>query len=195
MGTEKLPFFVYGTLRHGEGNYSWALRDRTSNETPARLDNAVMFDNHGFPYVALRPGAGSVIGEIMEVPEDLYEDVQNDLDGLEGFYGPNFANNFYNRVTATVHTDDGQAVRVWVYVLPVKDIARIEEQLDVIPSGDWIEHDQARVLHPPLTYERRVGPELSRFRVDPSFTGFAATRRLRSPHRPVPPAPEHDRAR
>ncbi len=49
MSVDRLPFFVYGTLRPGECSHDLLLRGRTVLEEPARLPDALLYDGPGYP--------------------------------------------------------------------------------------------------------------------------------------------------
>lgn len=149
-----LPFFVYGTLRPGEGNYSWCLQGKTRKEVPGTLAGAQMYGRMGFPYVILSPEQEDTIqGDLVWIDEDVvsYQDAQNSLDGLEGtrFPGRNMGNH-YDRLIADVQTEEG-VYKAWVYIANMGiSQALIEQSERNIPprivDGDWIRHvrDQNR---------------------------------------------------
>lgn len=144
---ERLPVFVYGTLRASEGpsNYAWCLANKTASERPAVLRGGQMRDNHGFPYVIITDDPKDVIvGELMEIQDHLYERVTANLDGLEGFYGEGHPRNHYDKRVVTVVTEDGQEHQAHTYVVPERNIATIVKRCAHIESGDWIAFDQAR---------------------------------------------------
>jgi gamma-glutamylcyclotransferase (GGCT)/AIG2-like uncharacterized protein YtfP len=140
--TDRLPFFVYGTLRRDCGNHGWALDGRTSSERPATMPGAVMHDNGGFPYVTLDPTGDTVLGEVMVVPDEHYADVLSDLDGLEGYH-PDRADNHYDRIIVTVTLADGSTMRAYTYVVAPRYAARLS-LLPVISDGDWKQHAATR---------------------------------------------------
>lgn len=109
---EKLPVFVYGTLRNGLGNYEWCLRGRTTKEIQGTI-KGVMYSAGGFPAVV--PGDERVVGELMYIPDDIYKATMIDLDGLEG-YDPNSpATNMYERVVTEVTLENGEKVKAYTY--------------------------------------------------------------------------------
>lgn len=139
MCTERLPFFVYGTLRPGEGNYSWALEGKTSREATAVLDGATMYGTRGFPYVILTPGERQVTGTLCFVRDEEYEETLAALDFLEGYRGPG-ENNHYDRVVRTVVTEDGESVQAYVYVASENHAESVRASQPVIECGDWLKH-------------------------------------------------------
>jgi gamma-glutamylcyclotransferase (GGCT)/AIG2-like uncharacterized protein YtfP len=138
-----LPAFVYGTLRNGEGNYSWCLSGRTLAEQPATLSGARMWSNGGFPFVSMKDAEDNhvVVGELMYIPENLFADVLRDLDSLEGYRGPGAASNLYDREIVTVTTADGEQVEAYTYLVSERiytDRLRECDPSIVIGDGDWI---------------------------------------------------------
>lgn len=137
--TRTLPFFVYGTLRAGEGNYQWALKGRTSREREAAFIGGALFDGGGFPYMVREPGTtdeARVIGDLMEVPAEVYAEVLSDLDHLEG-YNPNRAHNHYRRIEVEVTTTDGEKVLAYTYIADRSTYDHVLG-LPLIESGDWV---------------------------------------------------------
>lgn len=135
----RLPFFVYGTLRRGCGNYEWTLAGNTISEVHGTVSGGRMHDNGSFPYVTLDEDPASiVVGEVMTVPDALYPQVQRALDGLEG-YVPGRAHNHYDRVVVTVRLDTGENVQAYMYVASEQTASRHPR----IPSGDWMQRTRA----------------------------------------------------
>lgn len=146
-----LPAFVYGTLRRNQGNWSWCLQGRTIAEVPATLNTARMWSNGGFPFVSMTDATDAhvVVGELMYIPENLFADVLNDLDSLEGFYGEGNPRNMYDRKIVTVTTADGEQVEAYTYLVsPDLYVRRVlgddlVEGLPLVESGDWLAHRAA----------------------------------------------------
>ena len=138
---EKLPFFVYGTLRTGEDNWERFLKGRTGQEIPAILPDHKMFVDV-FPFVTDADDGSKVTGNLAYPRPELYEAVMRDLDGLEE-YDPGTDSGWYLRVVRdAVYQDSAgqlQRVRAWVYhggpgILNDLD----EKKLEL--SGDWLTH-------------------------------------------------------
>lgn len=143
--TERLPVFVYGTLRSGQGNWSWALAGRTLTEQRGTLTGARMHDNHGFPFVLRSTDPGdTVVGEVMTVADADYTDVLRSLDGLEGYYGPDSTTNMYDRVIVEITLDTGETVRAYTYLTGASLVDRVTATMPRIDSGDWVAHDTNR---------------------------------------------------
>ncbi|MFI1399914.1 gamma-glutamylcyclotransferase family protein [Streptomyces sp. NPDC020681] len=138
MTAQKLPFFVYGTLRPGECNHDLFLHGRTAVEQPARLAGAVLYEGPGYPYAVESPGdAGSVAGELVTAAPGEYGELLAVLDRLEEYVAPGHPRNLYERVARDVLLPDGTAVRAWVYVAAPDVARRLRAQGTPIRGGDW----------------------------------------------------------
>ena len=133
------PFFVYGTLRPGQGNYR-LLAGRTVGEFPAVLDGHALY-GPGLPYVTAGEEDSAVVGDLIFVAPERYVEVLARLDGLEG-YRPGSRHSHYEREARTVRyvgADGAETTTVaWVYLAgpAARDRLRPAER---IPGGDWLE--------------------------------------------------------
>lgn len=139
-----LPVFVYGTLRNPFGNYQFILSGHTLSETRAKLANAAMCSNGGFPYVVRTvptPEFPSmdVVGDLMHLNPDTATETMRRLDMLEGYSGPNMPHNHYDRTQVEVITNDGEKVTAWTYIASPVTASRIGH-LPLVESGDWAQH-------------------------------------------------------
>ncbi|MEU5362559.1 gamma-glutamylcyclotransferase family protein [Streptomyces sp. NPDC005925] len=147
---ERLPFFVYGTLRPGEVNHDAFLRGRTRAEEPARLTGAVLYAGPGYPYAVEEPG-GTVHGDLVTAHPEAYDELLLTLDRLEE-YIPGDPRSLYVRVarevtrlmagdvTRTAGRGGVRArdtVRAWVYVAAPAVTARLRSHGKPIEGGDW----------------------------------------------------------
>ncbi len=136
------PIFVYGTLRHGQGNYHWALEGRTQAEYPAVLTGHAIYPaaHGGFPYLTEADPHSAVLGELMVIHPHCYAQVLANLDRLEG-YRPHAADSHYQRVRRQVtyrHPHSGQHLAVaWAYLAGPEAAARLAAA-QPIPHGDWL---------------------------------------------------------
>lgn len=113
---ERLPLFVWGTLRAGHGNWKYFLKGNTEGHEEATLANHKMYP------VGLvifkdeqETGKYCVRGEVHYIKDDVYEEVLRKVDSLEG-YNPDADFGFYLRRKVTVELDSGENVDAWVYV-------------------------------------------------------------------------------
>ncbi|SHL03909.1 gamma-glutamylcyclotransferase family protein [Actinacidiphila paucisporea] len=133
--TDRLPFFVYGTLLPGERNHG-LLTGRTRSWTPAVLPGALLFDGPGYPFAVADPaGEGRVHGEAVEIAEEMYDAVVADLDRLET-YVPGDPANRYERVRRAVRGERGEA-EAWVYLAGPALGRDLLASAGPIPGGDW----------------------------------------------------------
>jgi gamma-glutamylcyclotransferase (GGCT)/AIG2-like uncharacterized protein YtfP len=145
VSAQKLPFFVYGTLRPGEPNHDLFLRGRIRPEEPGRLTGAVLYEGPGYPYAVdereqERAGerGGVVYGDVITALPEAYGELLVALDRLEE-YAPGDPHSLYERVEREVTLDgDGRTVRAWVYVAAPAVAARLRAHGKLIGSGDWL---------------------------------------------------------
>ncbi|MGW3007610.1 gamma-glutamylcyclotransferase family protein [Streptomyces sp. NPDC001219] len=135
-GTERLPFFVYGTLRPGEVNYGPTLGGRTAAEEPARIGGALLYDGPGYPYATAGPADAVVHGALIRPRDTDYDEVCTLLDRLEG-YTPGDPRNHYERVATEAVCPDGRTVRAWVYLAAGPLAARLRATGTPLAGGDW----------------------------------------------------------
>lgn len=148
-GSQNLPFFVYGTLRPGEGNYSWSLDGETTKEVVGFLAGTSMYSNGGFPYVLEHSVGKGVQGTLIYVKPESYDKVFASLDMLEGTrYGDDVPgvgkvhdNNHYNRLIRLIQVDKDTFVKAWVYMPPTVDHEKIMAMHAYVPSGNWYERE------------------------------------------------------
>lgn len=131
-----LPFFVYGTLRAGEKNYSRYLAGRTLAELPGTVAGELFFlADGGYPY--LLPGEGRVRGELMVLAPRHYAATLSRLDALEEYAPQDEANSVYLRRSALVLLADGSERLAWVYYW---NLAGVRGRR--IASGDFRDRSQ-----------------------------------------------------
>ena len=128
-----ISLFVYGTLRtpaggpkDDTGNYP-QIEPHVSSSIPAVLRGAKMCSLIHYP--GIRPGTGSVIGEILEMSEEGLR-IADEIEGHP---------DWYVRERVTVETADGAERDVWTYWAP-EDL--FESGLP-IESGNWFSRDRS----------------------------------------------------
>lgn len=143
--TERLPVFVYGTLRPGGLYHPDFLLGRTTAEEPATLRGAVLHEGPGYPYALEDTDTGTdadaattvVRGDLMTLREDGYEQVLAALDQLED-YRPGDPSSLYLRAVREVtRTAGGAPVAAWVYLAAPRLAARLRAEARIVTSGDW----------------------------------------------------------
>lgn len=118
---------VYGTLRLGEGNWSWALRGNSTFVGKFRVPGFDMYSNGSYPYAL--PGGGEITVEVFEI--DVV--TLGRLDQLEGYPA------HYNRKTITVGEEEA-----WIYFTEAEEV---KSRCVQIPSGDWLEERKSVFEH------------------------------------------------
>lgn len=109
---------TYGTLRYGEGNWTYFLRGCDFLGTH-QLEGFSLYSNGAFPY-AIKDEGSSIVVDLFEVDQM----VLNSCDHLEGYP------HHYDRMLVTVGD-----VEAWVYF--VRDVKYIRENFVLIENGDW----------------------------------------------------------
>lgn len=109
---ERLPLFVFGTLRRGQRNHH-LLEGRYERMLPGRL--------RGFARIELlmiaREDGESVEGELYFLRSDQYAETLLDCDRLEGIAPGRDSGPEYRRMRVIVETSEGQRT-AWAYVHP-----------------------------------------------------------------------------
>lgn len=125
MDGERLPLFVFGTLRRGESNHDAYLKGRFDRVLIARLVGYRRGTAaHGFPAAVPCSESGSfVVGELFELTPALYDGTLAHLDLLESLSPGQLSGPFYDRAAVLVETDAG-GVRAWAYISPREEQRR-----------------------------------------------------------------------
>jgi len=143
--TERLPVFVYGSLRVGEGNYLRLARGNTVREVSAVLPRHRMYRNwlydDYYPCVTDGDEGERVVGDLLYLRPESYEEVLASLDALE-MYDPATHSGPYLRVKRTAFAADdaerAHPIAAWVYHASPETLASRTED-DRIAGGDWLE--------------------------------------------------------
>lgn len=143
---ERLPVFVYGSLRVGEGNYRRLAEGNTEREVAAVLPGHRMYRNWIYDdiYPCVVDGAAdeAVLGDLLDLRADRYESVLATLDQLE-MYDPATHSGPYLRVRRVAFAADdaerAHPIEAWVYHASSETLAS-RTPGDHIPGGDWLAH-------------------------------------------------------
>lgn len=146
---ERLPIFVYGTLRSGEGNHAhYFPREAVLRFQAARMFGLGVYNPHaGFPFAKEHEDATvSTVGELYWLTGDeLGDEVRDNIDALEGFV-PYAVPTFYKRVCRSALVDedeyDENPIRCWVYVAAPMIAETLTEENRVV-DGDWVAASKA----------------------------------------------------
>lgn len=135
---KNINFFVYGSLREGFFNYDKYLKGKVVSIKPAKLENKIVYDMPYKGYPAIMEGNGTVYGEIMEVIPDIYEEVMEAMDIMEGFKGEgNSENEYHKTLLEAVHLFDETKEECFVYYYNPSIDDRFEKEAVFIEDGDW----------------------------------------------------------
>lgn len=128
---ERLPMFVYGTLREGYGN------DRLFHRPVANVQHQTAllmgYDMYaaGIPFIYPSVDENAIVtGELVTVSDETYQEMMEKVDALEG-YNVYSDSGWYMRRRVTVVIGDGEQVEAWAYIAQEQPTCRI------VPSGDY----------------------------------------------------------
>ena len=127
MSTKLLA--VYGTLRRGQSNYNYFLKDVPIYTFGEYLGGFRMSTFGGFPAIFRASQEKAVVVDIFNLSEQD-EELLDRIDSME--FGVGY-------VREVVETSSGY--EVMVYVMPDDQADFFPED---IPSGDWNDYDDAR---------------------------------------------------
>ncbi|AKQ08606.1 putative gamma-glutamyl cyclotransferase-like protein [Bacillus phage PBC5] len=154
------PFFVYGTLRNGHGNYNRLLKGKTIAELDATITGTLhaVSPFGGFPCY-IEEGVTTIKGEVMHVPFLEYDQRLKELDGLEGYREEAPQHSMYLRKLMWVTLESGHKIKAWVYVWNGTCVGR-----PIIHNGDWAKYEPQRHVqyqrpqYAPPRYEDNLNP-------------------------------------
>lgn len=137
--TEKLPVFVYGTLRPHDYNWKIYLEGRVTEYFSAVLTGYKLY-YHDFPFILPSQDATRLNGDLLFLPSDSYELILENLDSLEEYEAATDSG-WYLRVQREVeYTDaEGRFLRspAWVYEGGPQFRQNLA-QAKLIAHGDWL---------------------------------------------------------
>lgn len=125
---------VYGSLRKGLGNHHY-LRKEGVEMKGTFLSEAIftMWPVGGTSFPAITLGGNTpIIFEVYEVSEHVLQNIN----GLEGYYGPDSIQNHYERIK--IDTPWGEAYTYYYDEAPAG--------IKPTPSGDWMEYINLKEL-------------------------------------------------
>ena len=125
-----MEVFVYGTLKVG-GRYAHQFNRMRSFVTQAKVKGTMYSVGGSYPAVVL-DGDTEIVGEVHQYPDDKRKEILARLDSIEGYRGPDNANNLYNRKEVEVTTAEGKSVKAMMYVFN-REVAQLEKVAD----GYW----------------------------------------------------------
>ena len=132
--------FVYGTLRVGMYNYEYYYKAHDTFRRYAYVKGS-LHAIRGKAYPALTIGDEMVLGEIHEVPDD----VQNEVDLMEGFFGEDRIENEYDKVFCTIYDDLGEEIdHLPVYFYNLRNPENRKLIGDVISCNDYVKYLEIR---------------------------------------------------
>jgi len=124
--------FVYGTLMRGLANYP-LIKPYSKVVRTAMAQGRICHLPEGYPM--LFAGEGLVFGELVEIADEQQALLM--LDELEDYYGPDCAQNYYERRFIPVTDDEGGQVQAWAYFCPPGKEQEMWARGIPVPEGDW----------------------------------------------------------
>jgi gamma-glutamylcyclotransferase (GGCT)/AIG2-like uncharacterized protein YtfP len=121
--------FVYGSLKRGWGNWSWALKDDASFVGEATVDGLALYGVAWFPG-AVYEDDGAARGEVFQVTAKTLDA----LDGLEGYRVETPEHSMYRREIVTARLDNGDLLAVQTYIWNGR---RGVEDATRLPNDTW----------------------------------------------------------
>ena len=139
LNKEALPFFVYGSLRPGFGNYR--LFQRFDHETVDATfsGGATMYALSGaFPYMVKSDSVAPITGDLVSIDNlSDYPSALATIDALEGYDANKPDTSHYIRTRVTVQDIDGNDIEAWTYFASPSHAEDIVSRLPIVESGDW----------------------------------------------------------
>ena len=135
---KNINFFVYGSLREGFFNYDKYLAGKVLKKMDAKLNNMKLYHMPYKGYPAITPGDNVILGEIMVISEDVYEETMKAMDEMEGFISENNPENEYHKVILEVENlETKEKEKCFVYFYNKDKDVNFIKQAEYVPSGDW----------------------------------------------------------
>ncbi len=135
---ERLPVFVYGTLRSGQRNHG-LIADRVAESYPAMADDLALFGDR-IPFAVERAGQ-RIVGELMILADRHYEEALADLDRLEKYHPDRPEDSLYVRTKRSVSylaaNESWADVPAWLYLSGPAARGRYDENVPIL-GGDWV---------------------------------------------------------
>ena len=135
---KNINFFVYGSLREGFFNYDKYLAGKVLKKMDAKLNNMKLYHMPYKGYPAITPGDNVILGEIMVISEDVYEETMKAMDEMEGFISENNPENEYHKIILEVENlETKEKEKCFVYFYNKDKDVNFIKQAEYVPSGDW----------------------------------------------------------
>ncbi len=138
---KRINLFVYGSLREGFFNYEKYLKGNVAETKAAKLANMKLYHMPYKGYPAIMFGKDTLIGEIMVLHEESYEETMRAMDEMEGFISEGNPENEYHKVILEVENQEtNEKEPCFVYFYNKDKDELFDSSAIYIPHGDWKEH-------------------------------------------------------
>lgn len=131
---ENLPFFVYGTLLPNQPNY-YLWKDSIADTKNGIIRNYQLFDMGHYPMIVESEG-NNVVGMLMYIKTEDYEEITKIIDNLEGYNPENHGNSAYNREIRDIKLENGELEKALIYI-GSEDFVKKD---NTVKRGNWVKH-------------------------------------------------------
>lgn len=135
---KNINLFVYGSLRPKFFNFEKYLEGKTIEIKPATIKGMDLYHMPYKGYPAIRPGKGTVVGEIITVKD--YDNTVKAIDIMEGFISENNPKNEYHKILLEAEHISGEKEKCYTYFYNVDIDNNFKNEAIHIPNGDWKEY-------------------------------------------------------
>ncbi len=130
-----MKFFVYGTLRDGMYNYDLYLKGKVKKKQRAYV-KGTLYSLKGKVYPALLEGDRWIVGDLFEAEDN--QELLEQLDQLESFYGEGCIDNEYNRINKLVVDENYEEIgECPIYFYNIKNPKLRETLGEIIEENDY----------------------------------------------------------
>ena len=134
----RINLFVYGSLREGFFNYDKYLSGKVVEKNDASLDNMRLYHMPYKGYPAITHGNDTILGEIMVINEEEYDETVRAMDEMEGFISENNPENEYHKVILEVkNLQNNENEKCFVYFYNKDRDLVFDNESIYIQNGDW----------------------------------------------------------
>ncbi|MEG0857310.1 MAG: gamma-glutamylcyclotransferase family protein [Terrisporobacter sp.] len=138
---KNINFFVYGSLREGFFNYDKYLDGKVSKKIDAQLNDMSLYHMPYKGYPAIIPGENTILGEIIVINKDDYEETMKAMDEMEGFISENNPENEYHKVLLEVENiETKEKQKCFVYFYNKDKDEKFDNEAVYVCHGNWKKH-------------------------------------------------------
>jgi gamma-glutamylcyclotransferase (GGCT)/AIG2-like uncharacterized protein YtfP len=125
---------VYGTLLPNQPNY-YLWKDSIADTKNGIIRNYQLFDMGHYPMIVESEG-NNVVGMLMYIKTEDYEEITKIIDNLEGYNPENHGNSAYNREIRDIKLENGELEKALIYI-GSEDFVKKD---NTVKRGNWVKH-------------------------------------------------------